>query len=789
MRRPIVVALLALSLFCNSWATAAAGALSAPQLTLYVLADTGEPLPRARVEVLSPGRGIVAAGATDAAGRVRIAAPAGPSFWLRVWGLDHAVLEYPWVPRADGYSISVRLSPLYSSLSGLATDQRGRPVAGVRVGAWRQNYGLQAEAITDATGWYTLSRLPAGAYRLQVESAGFDPAVSDPIELAAGNPLRHDVALTPAYGTVTGQAISARDGRPLIGATVQLWRDGVGLVATATLGRDGRFSLTAPPAEQAVYRLYLWARDHAMLTSGPFALTAGGIEAFVNQDRLVAAPLRGSIWGYVTDDRNAPLADLAVELHAQDFGVIAAAQTDADGFFAFTNLPEGQYRVRSAPRDRWESATSAALSVSGGEGLLVDLQPEALELRYHGEAVVTGLVTDLAGGPVSAAEVILRRGTREEQRTTTDNRGIYRFGRVPATADDDDEPGTGYVVRVEAPGYFPAEFGTDAQAATGTLHVTDRAVGRADFRLHPRTGTVRGLVTDDDGLPLAGAALTIYREGEGVVASAGSDADGFFNTGALPAFGAGQFWVVARAGGFFGGGTDRGGAPLSPAVLVDAPGMVLRQDVQLQPATATLTGSVTDQNGRPLAGARVTVRHSAGDAVFATQTDQAGRYTLPGLPAGPQDRLLLRAESAAAAAPGAAATVLQLAGVHAETVHLTLTAPAGAAGVVYGPDGRPAGFATVELRREGDLLPTLVTTTDADGRYAFTGLVPGDRYAVIASTADLLPSPFSPDEAVLTPLFRAEAGVVARQDIGLSALTTPPGWQLPAGSVWPEPGW
>ncbi|NOT47914.1 MAG: carboxypeptidase regulatory-like domain-containing protein, partial [Acidobacteria bacterium] len=53
-----------------------------------------------------------------------------------------------------------------------------------------------------------------------------------------------------------------------------------------------------------------------------------------------------------------------------------------------------------------------------------------------------------------------------------------------------------------------------------------------------------------------------------------------------------------------------------------------------QTFTATLTGFVADSNKSAVAGARVAATNQATKAVFATQTDESGNYTIPFLPIG-----------------------------------------------------------------------------------------------------------------------------------------------------------
>ncbi|GGM00897.1 MFS transporter [Nakamurella endophytica] len=229
---------------------------------------------------------------------------------------------------------------------------------------------------------------------------------------------------------------------------------------------------------------------------------------------------------------------------------------------------------------------------------------------------------------------------------------------------------------------------------------------------HPlsNAGTISGTVTGSGGA-LAGTALTLMDDGGREVARTRTEPDGSFR---VPVPTGGSYLLVATAAGH---------RPVAASVTV-ADGEV-RRDLALV-AACTVRGVVRDDEGRPRAGATVTVTDARGEVVASVVTGPAGQFAMTDLYAG----AYIVTAFAGGSIPEARRVTLSDAGeVDAD---LTLIRTGTLTGTVSARSSdRPVAEAAVTvLDSTGAILES--TVTGPDGGYEFAGLVPGD-YTLVAS--------------------------------------------------------
>jgi hypothetical protein len=177
-------------------------------------------------------------------------------------------------------------------------------------------------------------------------------------------------------------------------------------------------------------------------------------------------------------------------------------------------------------------------------------------------------------------------------------------------------PGRNLASVADHPATYVA-FARDSAAIEEPVHVTLRAAV-----------TLRGLVTDQGGKPIAGARV---EAGTGCTAT--TDADGKYTvTGIAPGT---VYEARAVAEGY-----ALGSAPLGPRQVPAAGSTVELPNVVLAKADQALSGVVVDASGSPIPDASVTaqlgavrimVRGQLTDHLDSVQSDKDGRFTVSGL--------------------------------------------------------------------------------------------------------------------------------------------------------------
>jgi subtilisin family serine protease len=157
-------------------------------------------------------------------------------------------------------------------------------------------------------------------------------------------------------GTLTGTVTDAATGSPIEGAAVHA----VGPSdRTSFTGADGSYSITLPVGTYDVTASHF---GYLSETASGVTVTEG---ATTTQDFALTPAPSHTVFGHVRDGDGNPLAGATVTIEATP---IPPATTDADGFYSFASVPEGEYDVTASAGGCYETQTQH-LVVDGDETL------------------------------------------------------------------------------------------------------------------------------------------------------------------------------------------------------------------------------------------------------------------------------------------------------------------------------------------------------------------------------------------------------------------------------------
>jgi Calx-beta domain/Carboxypeptidase regulatory-like domain/Pectate lyase superfamily protein len=508
------------------------------------------------------------------------------------------------------------------------------------------------------------------------------------------------LATAPQPTFALSGVVSDEQGKPLAGVAVTL--SGSQPAATLTAA-DGSYRF-APLPTSGVYTVTAAAPRFYNIASPSQTFATPPADSRAD---FTATRQRYTIAGKVSDEQGQPVDDVSVKLSGAQS---ATALTDADGAYAFDDLPAGENYTVTVSSTRYNfggaSRTFTALSAD------VDASFAGTSLFY----TISGRAVDAKGAGLPGVSVALAGG--QSATATTDAAGNFSFADLPRDQS--------YTVTPSLRFYASAP----ASQTFGSLS----ANGQAVFTMSPATHALSGRVTEN-GVGLVGATVTLSGAKSATVTT---DSTGNYSFNSLTA--SGSYTVTPSKSHYTF-------AP--PAQTFNGLDADARADFAGTLGHHQITGRVIKQDGNALAGASVAL---SGSQTSTTTTDPGGNFAFTSLPDG-GNYTVTPALSNYTFSPSSQ-TFSDLGADHSTIFTGTLNKYT-IGGQVKDSGGKPLAGVTLALNGA----QSATATSDANGNYSFANLAAGAAYTVTPSKTDY----------TFTPASKTFASLDSDQTLGFTA--------------------
>ena len=212
--------------------------------------------------------------------------------------------------------------------------------------------------LTDASGAYTFSAVPAGTYSVGAVLSGYPMSSAVGVTLTEGGstevPLVCTADATLSLGTIAGvlSAVTLQGTKPLAGAKITLLDLAGTVVASTYTADDGEFVFY--DVADGAYKLMAAADGY--LASAPTAVTIlkGSIANVTMTMEVDARTYNGTVSGVIRNASGAAVAGCFVGLYqvtrvgeTSVETLIATTKTNAEGKYLFGGVIGGQYLVKA----------------------------------------------------------------------------------------------------------------------------------------------------------------------------------------------------------------------------------------------------------------------------------------------------------------------------------------------------------------------------------------------------------------------------------------------------------
>ena len=576
-------ALLGASINLAAQTSSTVEAATPKKMTGIVRRPDGQPAAGLRVEIMA---GLVARPEeikTDAAGRFETKwNQSETTACILIRDTEHNLAVAQDIDDDTG-PLDLKLAPALT-LAGLV-EAGGKPVtnASTTLIFWIGQNGRHlpgANGGTNTPGRFEITALPPGRkYGVIASAPGFGQASTVNEFAEAGRVELDPFELKPASLKLAGQVLD-EDDKPVAGVEVKLFGDGQPNDEVARSDQEGRFhfeQVCEGRAQVVIHQrnssVSVWAEGgdtNVVLQFGQNNMNDPGAQAH-------------KLKGTVTDAEGRPAADAWVAV------------------FSFNGSPHwvkaatnGAFRLNWSLQPWQRQAGGVRLlarDLSRNESIIAEIDEDTTNLEVHLKPALTltGLVRSQDGSALAGAQVRVmikidnQYGSLSDQPAAGDAQGRYQIKCLP--------PEASYTVIASARGYGQSQRQFEGNSETDDMEL-------APFVLKLADRVLAGQVLDEDEKPVAGVTISINGDNQPSV-NTKTDSKGRFHFQVCE----GQVRLFANP--------PQGGAFAQTSAEAGETNVVLQfgQNNMSSPGSKPnkLTGTVTDADGKPAAGALLAV--------------------------------------------------------------------------------------------------------------------------------------------------------------------------------------
>ena len=333
---------------------------------------------------------------------------------------------------------NAQLDRTNAALTGTATLTPGGAAAnGVSVRLYRASDNTVVSTTMTTQGKFTFTNLTSGTYKAQFTNAGGDLIAPEFYQnansLASASPINLSSNMTGTIAVelektaiITGQVTDTVTSLPITTAQVDVYeQNGTAPIATVNVDATGKY--TATGFGTGSYKLRFQAGgyqteffdDKATLTAATVVTATAGMTRTVSEDLL---PLTAAITGEVTSAvfTTTVMSNVGVSLYqlnpaTQQFALLSTKDTDTNGVYSFTQVANGNYKVRVGFAD--DDIIPHAFKWYSNSGIITG----ATTITVSNSMSQTGINVQLEAGGCIAGKIIDANGVAQNGAAFTVN--------------------------------------------------------------------------------------------------------------------------------------------------------------------------------------------------------------------------------------------------------------------------------------------------------------------------------------------------------------------------------